>query len=157
MQLSKAMKKYPVFIFLFAIYPSLALLAWNVREVDANAIIRPLIFSIVLGSIFLMISFLLIRHLPKAILISTIFIIFFFSFGHIALFVEGTDFATALDETGWSINTVLFITALLALFFLCRAILKTKKDLVQVYPILNVISLFLVVSSVLMLLNGYRA
>jgi len=150
------MKKYPVFIFLFAIYPSLALLAWNVREVDANVIMRPLIFSIVLGSIFLGISFLLIRHLPKAILISTIFIIFFFSFGHIALFVQGTDFATALGETGWSINTVLFLTALLALFFLCRAILKTKKDLVQVYPILNVISLFLVVSSGLMLLNGYR-
>ena len=149
------MKKYPIFVFLFLIYPSLALLAWNLREVDANIAIRPLIFSIMLGCSFFLISLLLIRHLAKAILISTVFIIFFFSFGHIALFIKETGFATAFGKTREAITIILFLTSLLGVFLLCHAILKTKRDLSQVYSVLNVISIFLVLSSGWMLLAGY--
>ena len=150
------MKKYPFFLFLFAIYPGLALLTWNFREVDANIIIRPLLFSALLGSIFCTISFVLVRQWPKAILISTIFMIFFFSFGHLSIFVEGSDLAAGPGDPGRSINMVLSSTSLLVIFLLCRAILRTRKDHSQVYQILNVISLFLVISSGLMLLNSYR-
>jgi hypothetical protein len=151
------MKKSPFFIFLFTVYPSLALLVQNFREVDANIIIRPLFFSILLGSIFCAISFLLIRRWPQALLVSTVFIISFFSFGHISIFVEASGFATALGDLGGSINIILSLTALLVIFYLCRAILKTNRDLSQVYQILNVISLFLVLSSAFMLVSRYLA
>ncbi len=147
------MKKYPLFIFLFSVYPSLALLSWNFREVDATVIIRPLLFSILVASFVCGLSLLLIKNRPKAILIATVFLIFFFSFGHVSIFVEGSN----LGVENWLTNIFLSFAALLILFFLCRAILKTKKDLSLVYQTLNVISIFLVLSSGLMLLNNYVA
>lgn len=148
------MKRYPFFIFLFAVYPSLALLTSNFREVDASVIIRPLLFSILAASTIFAISFCLVKSLSKAILISTIFIIFFFSFGHLSIFVEGSKLAAALGEESWLINIFLSFATVLILFFLCRAVLRAKKDLTSVYQILNIVSLFLVLSSGFLLINS---
>ena len=150
------MRKYPLFVFLLAIYPGLALLTWNFREVDASIVIRPLLFSISFALIVGAISFLLIKSQPKAILISTVFIIFFFSFGHISILLEGSVFA-ALGGLSRSLTIFFSTIASLTLFFLCRLILKTDKDLTAVYQTLNIISLFLVFSSGFMLMNRYFA
>jgi hypothetical protein len=151
------MKKYPFFIILFAIYPSLALLTWNFREVNVNVIIRPLCFSLVVALFFYAISSFLIRNQIKAALISAILIIFFFSSGHLSIFMEGSNFAAALGPPSGLMGVILAPVILSAIFFLCRAILKTEKDLFQIYPILNAISAFLVLSTGLMLLNSYTA
>jgi hypothetical protein len=149
------MKKYPLFIFLFAIYPSLALLTWNFQEVDANVVIRPFLFSILLVLIIYTLSFLLIRNQPKAAVVSTVLTIFFFSFGHISIFVEGSSLAAMLGNLSRVIPIILLLIALSTIVFLCGAILRTKKDLFAVYPILNTISVFLVLSSGFMLLTSY--
>lgn len=151
------MKKFPIFLFLFAVYPSLALLTENFQEVDARVVIRPLLFSILIVLLFYGISFLLIRNLAKAVLMATIVTIFFFSFGHISIFVEGSSFAASLGNLSGLINFILICVALLILFILCRAIFRSKKDLSQIYPTLNLISAFLVISSGFMLLNSYLA
>lgn len=151
------MKKYPFFIFLFALYPSFALLTWNFREVDAGAILRPLLFSIMISSILFLIGVSLIKSLPKAILISTIFILFFFSFGHISISIERSKLASSLGLGSWLITVILSIVTLLILFFLCRAVLKSNQDLTSVYPTLNILSLFLVLSSSFLLVNRFFA
>jgi hypothetical protein len=147
------MKRYPFFLFLFTAYPSVALLTFNFREVDATVILRPLIFSIIVACLVCGISFLLIRDRQKAILIATTFLIFFFCAGHISIFMEGLDFAAVGGTLNRTLNALLTFAALLLLFFLFRTILKTRKSLSLVYQTLNVISLFLVLSSGFMLLT----
>jgi hypothetical protein len=152
------MKNYPFFLLLFAIYPSLALVNRNFREVDATVIIRPLLFSILVAILFCIVSILLIKSRPKAILIATIFLIFFFSVGHLSIVMEGLNFGkTWGGDLSWLVNALVPLVALLILFFICRAILNTKRDLALIYQTLNVISLFLVLSSGFMLLNSYSA
>jgi hypothetical protein len=147
------MKKYPFFLFLFTVYPSLALLTWNFREVDPMVIIRPLVFSIVVASLVCTISLLLVRDRHKAILIATVFLVFFFSAGHISIFIEGLNLASVAGNLSQLLNVLLWFVVFLTLFFLCRTILVTKKELALAYQTLNVIALVLVVSSGLMLLN----
>ncbi|HJQ13505.1 MAG TPA: hypothetical protein VJ830_02055, partial [Anaerolineales bacterium] len=52
---------------------------------------------------------------------------------------------------------ILSLITLLILFFLCRAILKSNKNLTSVYPTLNIIALFLVLSSGYLLVNRFFA
>ena len=150
------MKKYPLFIFLFTIYPSLALLTWNFRQVDNTKIIlRPLLFSIALTLVFCLLCFKLVRSWPKAILIATLFIILFFSFGHISIFFEESTLFKALRSPGWLINFILPALTVLFLIFLWSIILTTNKDLTRVYATLNAISAFLVLSSFFTLLSNF--
>ena len=148
------MKKYPLFIFLFASYPGLALLTRNFREVDSSIILRPLLFSLLITLLSCFICYVLFRNIPKAILISTGFLVLFFSYGHIAIILEGSSFASAAAERNRLINILLSLLMLLVLIAGCRILLKTNKDLSTFYQILNVISLFLVVSSGFVLLHN---
>jgi len=152
------MKKYPFFILLFTIYPSLALLTWNFREVDnMGVILRPLFFSVVLTLVLCLLFFSVVRSWTKTILLSTVFIIFFFSFGHILIFTEESSLFEKLGTTSWLINIVVAFLILLVMFLICYSILKTKGDLRQTYLSLNTISAFLILSSCFTLLNQYYA
>ncbi len=136
-------------------YPSLALLAWNVREVDRlNIVLRPLLLSIFIALFFFLIFASLVRKRPKAILLSTICVIFFFSFGHISLILEESGLMDKIGNAGWLIHILLPALLLLAIVLLCYAILKTKQDVRQTYLTLNVISAFLVLSSCFTLLTN---
>jgi hypothetical protein len=152
------MKKYPFFLLLFTIYPSLALLTWNVREVDRLTIIlRPLLVSMVIALFLTFVVFGFVRNWTKGILLSTICIIFFFSFGHISLILEESSLVDKFGNASWLINILFPILMLLIIVLLCYAVLKTKQDLGQTYLTLNVISAFLVLSSFFTLLNNvYR-
>ena len=150
------MKKHPFFLLLFAIYPSLTLLTWNLREVDRiNIILRPWLLSMVIALLFTLIFSGLVRNRPKAILLSTICIIFFFSFGHISLLLEGSSLLEKSGNADWLINILFPVLFLLVIVLLFYAVLKTRRDLRQTYLTFNVISAFLVVSSCFTLLNNY--
>jgi hypothetical protein len=96
------------------------------------------------------------RSWPKVTLITTVFIIFFFSFGHISIFFEGSTLFEALGSPRWLINFILPAFTVLFLILLCSVILRTKKDLTQVYPTLNTISAFLFFSSLFTLLTNFH-
>ena len=150
------MKKYPFFILLFTIYPSLALLTWNFREVDNTKIIlRPLLFSIALTLVFCLLCFKLVRSWPKAILITTLFIILFFSFGHISIFFAESTLFEAVGSPGWLIDFILLGLTVLFVILLWSIILTTNKDLTRVYATLNTISAFLVLFSFFTLLSNF--
>src|ERR1044071_4507270 len=128
------MKQHPFFLLLFTIYPGLALLTWNLREVETtNIILRPLLFSIVIALVFWVLLFSIVRNAPKAILLSTVFIIFFFSFGHISISFEESSLFENLGNASRWMNFLVPILMLLLVFLLCYAILRTKKDLRQTY------------------------
>lgn len=149
------LKKVPFFIVLFAVYPSLALFGWNFREVDSNIILRPLIFSVLLALIFSLLCSRLIGNWSRASLMATAFLVIFFSYGHVAIFFEGSRLYESIGSATWPVNIFLPTLALLAAFLVSRFLLKTKKDIVQIYPILNTMSAFLVLSSSFIIAGKY--
>jgi len=69
--------------FLIAAYPVLALLAYNVETVDAVVALRSLLLSIALAGVLLLIFRLLFKSWKKAGLLTSLTLIFFFSYGHL--------------------------------------------------------------------------
>ncbi len=77
------MKKLPVLHpFLFALFPILALLARNLDWLPLIDGARPLVISIVTAAGLLGLTWIFIRDLPRAGLITTLFLLLFFSYGH---------------------------------------------------------------------------
>jgi len=123
---------HPLF---FAMFPILALYAYNVAEVSPSEIVLPT--AIVLGStVFLLIlTGVILRNLKKAGIVVSIFLVMFFSYGHVANAVEG-----------WGIDYKVLLP-IWSLLIICGAYLaiKTRRDLTAVTSILNVIALTLVI------------
>ncbi len=80
---------FPFHVFLAAAYPSLALLASNLSEVSVNVVYRPLLISLGLGLGLLLLSWLVMRNLQRAALVASLFVILFFSYGHIYPLLKG--------------------------------------------------------------------
>lgn len=78
------MKKLPVLHpFLFAIFPILALLAQNMDWLPLSDGVRPLIISILAAAGLLGLTWLFVRDLPRAGLITSLALLLFFSYGHL--------------------------------------------------------------------------
>ncbi|MDD4178688.1 MAG: hypothetical protein PHH14_01385 [Candidatus Margulisbacteria bacterium] len=82
-------KKLIVYPFLFAMYPSLFLYANNFREVDLTALFLPIVFSL-LGTLLIWWLLYIINHdFEKSAFITTLIIVFFFSYGHFSSLIMG--------------------------------------------------------------------
>ncbi len=68
---------------LFAAYPVLAMLAFNIGEMPASDALRALALSLVAAVLLLLVLRLILRDWAKASLVSTGALILFFSYGHI--------------------------------------------------------------------------
>jgi hypothetical protein len=69
--------------FLMAAYPSLALLAANVGQVDLRVVIRPLLLSLVLGALLYALLAAAVRRAEPAALLTTVWLALLFSYGHV--------------------------------------------------------------------------
>src|ERR1044071_6469039 len=85
------LQRFPLYPFLFAIYPILALLAFNISEVDYSSGFRPLVLSILIAGLLVLILYLFYHDWKRAALISTILLILFFSYGHLYLLLKGME------------------------------------------------------------------
>ncbi len=76
-------KQYPWYSLIFALYSPMALIAYNVGQVQFGAVLRSL--AIVLTAVFILTSLVLfvVRDGPKAGLIVTLALVLFFSYGHV--------------------------------------------------------------------------
>jgi len=85
------LQRFPLHPFLFAIYPILALLAFNISEVDLSSGFRPVIVALVvvgfLGFIFRLVH----RDWRRVALSLTIVLILFYSYGHIYILLKGVN------------------------------------------------------------------
>ena len=79
----KFFQRYAFHPFLMAIYPVLALLAYNIHEVNVSVIVRPLLFSLVLALALLGIFRLVYKNWQRAALAASLILILFFSYGHL--------------------------------------------------------------------------
>ena len=98
---------YPIAI---SAYPALALLNANAGEVQPNAVVRPLLVSILFGGLLYFITWLFFRQVHKAAFLTSLWLALFFSFGHAYIYIDGkypkSNYTTWL-AVGWIILFVL--------------------------------------------------
>jgi hypothetical protein len=84
----KTQKTIPFHLILLSVYPILALMAFNLGEFPLSDGLRSLLFSFI-GTIFLwLLLWIMLRDWGKSALISSLFLVFFYSYGHIYLLIK---------------------------------------------------------------------
>jgi hypothetical protein len=76
-------KKLVLYPFLFAFYPLIALLAFNIDQVEASAVIRPIIVVLILTSLLYLLFWLIFKNWHMAGLGTSLILVLFFSYGHV--------------------------------------------------------------------------
>lgn len=83
MKIKKFLSGIPWYVLFLALYPVLAYLAWNIREVDVRLVYRPLLVSLLFsGTIFLLARWAS-KDWQQAALLTALFQFIFFAYGHI--------------------------------------------------------------------------
>ena len=132
-------KKPPWHLILLSMYPILGLWFQNIEQVNSKVIIRPLIFSF-LGAILIwrVVAF-LIRDTERAAILTSIFFIAFFSYGHVYGIARNVQF---LNVPIFRHRTLLIIWILVGA--LAFAWIKRSKKVDTFKSVLNWISFALV-------------
>ena len=81
----------PLHLFLFAVYPILALLAINISEVDISSGWRPLLLSALVAGFLTLVFYAVFRDWQRAGFLSTIILILFYSYGHVYILLKGVE------------------------------------------------------------------
>ena len=135
------MKKnnFPFYPLLFAAFPTLALMAYNTLQVRFSVIFRPLIFSVLFGSLLFILTFFIFRrNWHKAAFLTGVSILLFFSYGHFKTLIKSIDFLNALSR-----NPYLLI--LYGLIWLGVLIISIKKNIKPDFSkLLNILSIILI-------------
>jgi len=84
-------RRLPIHPFLFAIYPVLALLNFNISEVDPSSGYRPMLVSLLAAGILILVSYLIRRDWRQAAFVSTVILILFYSYGHVYILLKGVN------------------------------------------------------------------
>jgi hypothetical protein len=127
--------------FCFAVYPIVALLAFNIREVRAWVVVIPLLASLAGAAIILGILRLLLKDWYRAALITSFILLLFFSYGHVYHLLENTGILGVMIGR----HRVLIPLYLILLVAGLWLILKVIKNLPDATLILNVFGITLVV------------
>lgn len=125
-------------VFLFAIFPALFLFAYNVREVIFRTIALPLAASLGLAALFFAVMWLLLRNRDKAAIISSIFLLLFFSYGH------GVNLLVS-----WLRHRYILIFWIFLLLTGAWIVLRSRRNLAPVIQWLNVAAVILVLTSLI--------
>jgi hypothetical protein len=130
----------PIYLILLALYPSIALLALNIREADPTVVVRPLLASLVFSLAITLLHLISIKNKGEAYVQTAIFLVLFFSYGHLFNFIARYEFARQL---GLYIHIPLFFV--LALVYLLGRYLR--RYLVKQTTAINLVSLVLLIFS----------
>ena len=133
---------YPI---LFSAYPVLALMAFNVGQTKVEAGIRALLACISLAAILSLLCRLILRDWSRASFLSTLWLILFFSYGHVD--IQLTNELKDVDFERW----LLIAWAVLAVLSLIWAVKKSPAPFA-----LNVVVLGLVVMSLWQVSSGVQ-
>jgi hypothetical protein len=133
----KKIFKTPWYFVVFAAYPVLALLSYNILEVRYSAGIRALLVSILVAIVFFLLLRLIYRSRHRAAFAIAALTLLFYSYGHIYDLISRQRDVPNL--AAWMIGVWLILSAL-ALIWVARCRIRFKKAVVG----LNLVSLCLV-------------
>lgn len=136
---------------LFAIYPTLAFFSHNIALIDASQIIRPLLTAVIASLILFFSLGGILKNNKKAGLIVSLFILWFFSYGYFCRFfyILAEYFQFDLTKSMVSPIAMAFSGSIFILLIDIFFIIKTRKELINPTKILNVVSAFLILFSVI--------
>jgi hypothetical protein len=144
-------QRFPLHPFLFAIYPILALLAFNISEVDYSSGFRPLVLSILVAGLLVLILYLFYHDWKRAALISTIILILFFSYGHLYLLLKGVEVSGIYLFRHRTLVPIWIILTAIAIWWASR---KSTNITSMTYT-LNVVGLFLLIFPIIQLVSFF--
>ena len=134
---------YPI---AFGAYPVLALLAFNAGQVKVQAGWRPLLLCVGFAGLLFVLLKLLLRNWHRTAFLSTLWMVLFFSYGHIHILL--TEKLEDFDFTRW----LLMAWLLLAVIAVVWAVRRPPSSALA----LNVIALWLVVTSLVQIAPGLQ-
>ena len=135
------LSKTPFHPFLFAVYPVVALYAVNIREVSSSVIWRPLLLLLVGTILLLLILCLTTRNWFKASLITSAYLILFFTYGRVYNGLK----STPLVDLNIIRHRYLVVVFLVFLVLISWVILKKVRELSPITAVFNIMSIVLLV------------
>ena len=148
---SSWLQRIPLHPLLFAIYPILALLAFNISEVDYSSGLRPLVLSILVAGLLVSIFYLFYRDWRRTALISTILLILFFSYGHIYILLKGVEVGGFYLFRHRTLAPLWIVLSVLAIWWASRRTLNITS---ATYT-LNVVGIFLLILPIIQLISFF--
>jgi hypothetical protein len=126
---------------LFGVYPILALLAYNIKEIRPLVTLRAGLLSLLFCILLFLAVQLILRNVSKAAAASTFLLVMFYSYGQIYGLIEGRKILGFLVGRHTFLLTVWVVIIALGLW----RIIKNTSDLKNLNQILNVVSVLLVI------------
>ncbi len=145
------LRKYPVHVVLFGIYPVLALLSSNIHEVDLSVSFRAILVSGAAALILFSLCWLVFRNSGKAGMITSVILILFFSYGHVYMALR------QLDATGtvfFARHRVLVVVFALIFLLIAWRVIRSRDTQATTW-ILNLIGGILILAAVIPIV-GYE-
>ncbi|HJS17969.1 MAG TPA: sulfatase-like hydrolase/transferase [Anaerolineales bacterium] len=139
----------PWYFIVFSAYPVLALLSSNAGQVKLGAGWRPLLISAIFAGLLFTLLIFLLRDIYRAAFLTTLWLVFFFSYGHVHIML--TEKWEDVNFTPWLLSAWLTL-AVLSYIWATRPRFSFRD---AVLP-LNVISLGLVVTSLVQISSGVQ-
>src|SRR5689334_20750997 len=139
--LFQKIKLIPLYPFFFIAYPVVALLGFNINEVEPSVLWRPLIVLLFGAIILLIVMRLLLRDWDRAAVLLFIFILLFFTYGHIYLYLKKIDLGGFILGRHRQMLPLWLGVGALAAWWAMRK-LRNPQGLT---PILNLVSIFLLI------------
>jgi len=143
------LRSFPLHPFLFAIYPILALLAFNISEVGLLSGLRPLLLSVLLAGLLIFLSYLIYRDWKRTAFISTMILILFFSYGHVYILFKGVNVNGFYLFRHRTLVPIWFVLGALMIWWASRK----SVNIASVTYILNVVGLFLLILPLFQLMS----
>lgn len=141
------LKRIPLAPFALAMFPILAMLASNAKEVSLSVVLRPLAVSLVVTLLLLILFRLILRQWDKAALVTSFLLVLFYSYGQVYHLLEGNPVAGIILGRHRYLMTLYAGVLIVGLWGL---IFKLKNNS-QILFIANVISLTLLAMPVVQL------
>jgi hypothetical protein len=143
-------KNIPWYVLSFAISPILAYLAHNITQVSPSVALLPLAFSVISAGILLVIVYALLRNWQRAAVVSMIFLVMFFLYGHAYSYLKGVNFSGFFVFRHRTLAPIWLILTGLGVWWACR----TNFNLQTLTLALNTTGIILFVMPVIQISSG---
>lgn len=138
---------WSLFPLILAFYPPIALFSVNLGQVGIEKIFHPLIFSIFLTLVLFLLLLLVTKDFNKSAIVTGVFQIGFFSYGHVYDLLEG------ISIWGWVVGRHRYLFAFWALWMIALIVFvwgkNVSKNILRLIFITSLIATLLPVSQIL--------
>ena len=137
--MNRDLPKFPWHVILFSSYPPLSLWAYNLGQVGLTAMYRAILICFLMGILLLGLAWLWLHDWARAGIAVTIFLLLFFSYGHLYSYLENISVAGVLIGRHRFLGSIWLVLALIGIWW---AIWKLRSP-ESLNTTLNLVAIFL--------------